>query len=86
MVSSAILPYAWHCVNSLCDPGATATTQKVDKRLEDLAVCVAQANRSWGYERIVGMGECTLRHVLAEYVEHFHQERDHQGGRNVFLS
>ena len=28
-------------------------------------------------------GESSLRHVLSEYVEHYHQERCHQGLGNV---
>ena len=30
-------------------------------------------------------GEASLWHVLNEYVEHYHQERNHQGKGNVLL-
>jgi hypothetical protein len=30
-------------------------------------------------------GEASLRHTLQEYVEHYHQERNHQGKGNVLL-
>ena len=30
-------------------------------------------------------GESSLRHVLKEYVDHYHQERNHQGKGNVLL-
>jgi hypothetical protein len=29
--------------------------------------------------RIIPLGERHLRHVISEYVEHFHTERNHQG-------
>jgi putative transposase len=30
-------------------------------------------------------GETSLQHVLANYVQHFHSERNHQGKGNVIL-
>jgi len=30
-------------------------------------------------------GKASLRHVLTQYVEHFHHERDHQSKGNVLL-
>jgi transposase InsO family protein len=33
--------------------------------------------------RVILFGESSLRHVLSEYVEHYHQERCHQGLGNV---
>jgi hypothetical protein len=30
-------------------------------------------------------GEDSLRHVLNEYMDHYHQERNHQGKGNVLL-
>ena len=36
-------------------------------------------------ERLILFGENSLRHVLNEYVEHYHQERNHQGKGNVLL-
>jgi putative transposase len=30
-------------------------------------------------------GEASLQHVLHEYVEHYHHERNHQGKGNVLL-
>src|SRR5499433_1340515 len=35
--------------------------------------------------RIILFGEDSLRHVLNEYVGHYHQERNHQGKGNVLL-
>src|SRR3989449_3511213 len=35
--------------------------------------------------RLILWGEASLRHVLTQYVEHFHHERNHQGKGNVLL-
>ena len=35
--------------------------------------------------RMMLFGEGSLRHVLNKYVEHYHQERNHQGKGNVLL-
>jgi transposase InsO family protein len=35
--------------------------------------------------RLILFGEGSLRHVLHEYVEHYHHERNHQGKDNVLL-
>ena len=35
--------------------------------------------------RMILFGEGSLRHVLNEYVEHYHHERNHQGKDNVRL-
>src|SRR5215510_4804732 len=35
--------------------------------------------------RIILFGENSLWHVLNEYVDHYHQERNHQGKNNVLL-
>ena len=35
--------------------------------------------------RVILFGEASLRHVLTQYVEHFHHERNHQGKSNVLL-
>jgi putative transposase len=35
--------------------------------------------------RFILFGEASLRHVLTQYVEHFHHERNHQGKGNVLL-
>ena len=35
--------------------------------------------------RVMLFGEASLRHVLNEYVDHYHQERNHQGKGNVLL-
>jgi transposase InsO family protein len=35
--------------------------------------------------RMILFGEASLRHVLREYVDHYHQERNHQGKGNVLL-
>ncbi len=38
-----------------------------------------------GLSRVMLFGEASLRHVLTQYVEHFHHERNHQGKDNVLL-
>ena len=35
--------------------------------------------------KMILFGEASLRHVLSEYVEHYHRERNHQGTGNVIL-
>jgi transposase InsO family protein len=35
--------------------------------------------------RMILFGEASLQHVLNEYVDHYHQERNHQGKGNVLL-
>src|SRR6266702_7135145 len=35
--------------------------------------------------RMILFGEASLRHVLTQYVEHFHHERNHQGKGNTLL-
>jgi len=35
--------------------------------------------------RLILCGEASLRHVLTQYVAHFHHERNHQGKDNVLL-
>jgi putative transposase len=35
--------------------------------------------------RLILFGEASLRHVLTQYVEHFHHERNHQGKDNMLL-
>jgi transposase InsO family protein len=35
--------------------------------------------------RLILWGEASLRHVLKEYVDHYHQERNHQGRCNVLF-
>jgi transposase InsO family protein len=35
--------------------------------------------------RMILFGDASLRHVLNEYVDHYHQERNHQGKGNVLL-
>jgi putative transposase len=35
--------------------------------------------------RVILFGEASLRHILNEYVDHYHQERNHQGKGNVLL-
>jgi len=35
--------------------------------------------------KLILFGEASLRHVLREYVTHFHEERNHQGKGNVLL-
>ena len=35
--------------------------------------------------KMILFGEASLRHVLSNYTEHFHRERNHQGRGNVIL-
>ena len=35
--------------------------------------------------RLILCGKASLRHVLTQYVPHFHHERNHQGKENVLL-
>ncbi len=35
--------------------------------------------------RVILFGEASLHHALAQYVAHFHHERNHQGKGNVLL-
>jgi transposase InsO family protein len=35
--------------------------------------------------KLILLGECSLRRVLAEYVTHYHEERNHQGKNNLLL-
>jgi hypothetical protein len=41
--------------------------------------------KAQGSSRLILFGEDSLRHVLNEYVDHYHQERNHQGKGNVLL-
>ena len=36
-------------------------------------------------ERVVPMGEWHLRHLVREFVDHYHGERNHQGIRNELI-
>jgi len=36
-------------------------------------------------KRVVPLGERHLRHVISEFVEHYHRERNHQGLENVLI-
>jgi hypothetical protein len=35
--------------------------------------------------KMILFGEASLRHVLSNYAEHFHRERNHQGRGNAIL-
>jgi putative transposase len=35
--------------------------------------------------KLILFGEASLRHVLSNYAQHFHNERNHQGKGNVIL-
>ena len=41
--------------------------------------------KSEALSRLILFGEKSLYHVLKEYVEHYHEERPHQGKGNVIL-
>jgi len=36
-------------------------------------------------KRVVPLGERHLRHVISEFVEHYHRERNHQGLENLLI-
>ena len=36
--------------------------------------------------RVITFGECHLRRTIAEYVEHYHRERNHQGIDNDLIA
>jgi transposase InsO family protein len=36
-------------------------------------------------DRMIPFGECHLRRTIAEYVEHYHRERNHQGLNNSLI-
>ena len=36
-------------------------------------------------DRIIPFGECHLRRTIAEYVAHYHHERNHQGLGNTLI-
>ena len=36
-------------------------------------------------DRIIPVGECHFRRAVAEFVEHYHRERNHQGLRNALI-
>ena len=44
-----------------------------------------QSVKDEALSRMILFGENSLWHVLHEYVEHYHQERKHQGKGNVLL-
>ena len=37
-------------------------------------------------DRMIPLGESHLRHAIAEYMRHYHQERNHQGLDNTLIS
>jgi hypothetical protein len=49
-------------------------------------------NASWGrskknaFDRLIPIGERHFRRAVAEYVEHYHRERNHQGLDNRLIS
>ncbi len=54
---NTILAWHWKFVDQKCDGAQrrqAPSRPKVDSDLEALVVCMAQENRSWGYDRIVG--------------------------------
>jgi putative transposase len=44
-----------------------------------------QSVKNEALSRIILFGERSLRHVLSEYLAHYHTERPHQGKGNVIL-
>jgi len=44
-----------------------------------------QSVQTEGLSRMMLFGEPSLRHVLSEYVAHYHAERPHQGKGNIIL-
>jgi hypothetical protein len=53
--------------------------------LNALAERWIQAVKTEVLSRIILFGERSLRHVLSEYIAHYHTERPHQGKGNVIL-
>ncbi len=43
------------------------------------------SNKSECLNRMIIFGECHLRHVIDEYVKHYHTERNHQGLGNCLI-
>jgi hypothetical protein len=39
-----------------------------------------------GLDRVIPFGEGHLRRTIAEYVEHYHRERNHQGIENMLIA
>ena len=61
---------------------------KLPARSPNLNACAERWVRSVKEEalsKLILLGEASLRHVLREYLVHFHQERNHQGKGNVLL-
>jgi hypothetical protein len=53
--------------------------------LNVFAECWVRSVKEECLSKLVLLGEAALRRVLAEYVEHFHAERNHPGKGNVLL-
>jgi len=77
-----------------CDSHAHSTRSRVVKRIRGRRERVATANWcrsarisrcSTALNRIVPLGERHLRRALAEYVAHYHGERNHQGLENELI-
>ena len=57
-------------------------------RSQNLNAYVERSNRSVKEEclsKLILFGEPSLRHVLSNYVRHFHEERNHQGNDHLIL-
>jgi integrase-like protein len=53
--------------------------------LNAYAECWVRSVKEECLSKVVLLGERSLRRALAEYVEHYHAERNHQGKGNVLL-
>jgi transposase InsO family protein len=53
--------------------------------LNAIAERFVRSVKSEALSKMILLGENALRHVLHEYVEHYHEERPHQGKGNVVL-
>ena len=47
---------------------------------------IVRSAEKWHTTRLISMGEKHFRRAVAEYVEHYHAERNHQGIDNRLIS
>jgi transposase InsO family protein len=58
-----------------CAPNANAYAERFVRSIKEECL-----------DRIIPFGERHLRHVIAEFVEHYHRERNHQGLANRLIA
>jgi len=59
---------------------------RLPARSPDLNAFAERWVRSECLSRVIPLGERHLRHLLTEYLEHYHQERNHQGLNNRIIA